>query len=182
MNTVPYKLVGWICVGLLIAAVASSLYMAKLRSTTLKSVKVTFVGEEELRDHDLPLIKQREALPDYGLYLNHRRHGRILLNTHLDQSAKEGLAWDDFEEYSVEDISAVRLFDEDKIISEDLAEVRISAEPVTLNEYQFEFTVEESFDVGLKSFWDTPVGTAVIWSIGIVLLVMIGAAIGPYLS
>ena len=179
MNSTPFKLMAWISVGLILLAIGTSISMAYQRRMVLKQITVTYLGEEEHRDHSIPLYKRKEALPDYTIELQHTDRGTVKLDTHLDQSALEGLTWTLSELYSCKDIPTIRLYDEDKIISEDLAEIAFDGQPVTENDYQFEFELETSFETGLASFWKTPVGTAIIWAFGALVLLFLLSLLAP---
>ncbi|MEM7314678.1 MAG: hypothetical protein AAF497_16140, partial [Planctomycetota bacterium] len=55
-----------LCCGVILLSVLSCVVVAAIRSVGLTRVTVTALDKEaEPRDHDIPFVKQREALPDY---------------------------------------------------------------------------------------------------------------------
>ncbi|MBM82622.1 MAG: hypothetical protein CMJ78_18825 [Planctomycetaceae bacterium] len=149
--------------------------MSIARSRCLVSITVTALDESvEPRDHKIPFIKQKEALPDYQILVSHRRQ---FFSTHLeakiDQSALEGLTWDLPAPISVKDITSLQLRHKDKVVSDALAEVSVIGDTIEERGYRFDFSYEQSVAVGFDSFFDTPVGKAILTGIGssIVLLV-----------
>ena len=94
MKLSPWRLTGWICVGVIVVSVAACILLAALRSRGLTAVKVTALdGFPEPRDHHLPLVKQKEALPDYELSLILHSGSRVCLGAKPDTSAARGLVW-----------------------------------------------------------------------------------------
>lgn len=182
MKTSPLNLTAWICAGLIVLAVASSMYIASTRSTGIKSITVTFVGKEEIRDHKIPLFKKKESLPDYTLSVKHAKRGRILLGTKVDQSAREGLSWELPKTYSTEDITLISLTDKDELLSDSVAEVSFTGKQVVENEYQFEYELETSFKIGLESFWETAVGKAIMWAVSVTALIILLCIFAPLIN
>ena len=91
-----------------------------------------------------------------------------------DTSAAKGLTWQVSEPVSVADVASVRLEEQDKLISDALAEVQITGDSVTANGYRFDFVTERSAVVGIKSFFGTPIGMAIVvgFCLAVVLIVV----------
>ena len=175
MRISPWRLTGWICVGVIVASVASCVLLAALRSNGLTAVKVTALdGFPEPRDHQLPLIKQKEALPDYELFLMLHNGRRVHLGAKPDTSAARGVVWQVADPVSLADISAVRLREQDQLLSDALAEVHITGPTTTAVGYRFDFSSERSLSVGIQSFFATPIGLAIAagFTIAVVLLLV----------
>jgi hypothetical protein len=157
-----WRLTSWICAGVIIASVLACIAMATAGSNGLLAVKVTALDPAaEPVDHVVPLIKQQEALPDYELEIlevNGRMH---YLGTKPNQSAAGGLEWRLSDPVSLVQIASVRLREKDKLVSDDLAEVQITAPSVEAKNYRFDFTTERSFGTGVKAYFTTPIGMAI---------------------
>ena len=175
MKLSPWRLTGWICVGVIVASVVACVLLAALRSNGLTAVKVTALdGFPEPRDHQLPFIKQKEALPDYELFLILHSGRQVHLGAKPDTSAARGLVWQISDPVSLADISAVRLREQDQLLSDALAEVHITGPTTTFAGYRFDFTSERSLSVGIQSFFATPIGLAIAagFAISVVLLIV----------
>ena len=174
MKISPWRLTGWICVGVIVASVAACILLAALRSRGLTAVKVTALdGFPEPRDHNLPLVKQKEALPDYELFLMLHSGRQIYLGANPDTSAARGLVWQVSDPVSLADITAVRLREQDQLVSDALAEVQIAGPTATAAGYRFDFSSERSLAVGIQSFFATPIGLAIATGFAIAVVVLI---------
>lgn len=158
----PWRLTGWLCAGVLVLSVGACVVMAAIRSTGLTDITVTALDETaEPRDHNLPLIKQKEALPDYELTVILTNGDVVRLGAKPDTSAVDGLTWRLNDPVSIADVASVRLQEQDKVISDTVAEVQILGDSTTVKGYRFEFAAERSTSVGIKSFFGTPIGKAI---------------------
>jgi hypothetical protein len=62
----PLRTIGWICAWTLAGSIAACLIIAGWRSSGLTEAAVTALDEKaEPRDHGLPFVKKKDALPDY---------------------------------------------------------------------------------------------------------------------
>lgn len=158
----PWRLTGWLCFSVIATSVILTIALSAYRSTGLARIKVTaLAAEAEPRDHRLPLFKQKEALPDYQVLVFLREGGHLNLGTKPDRSAVEGLDWSLGSPVSLNDIASVRLQDDDKVVSDVIAEVQIDSEEVADGNYRFEFHTQRSIGVGIQSFFQTAIGTAI---------------------
>ena len=170
----PWRLTGWLCAGVITVSVVSCVIMAAIRSTGLTQITVTALDEAaEPRDHDLPFIKQKEALPDYELTLILTNGGTVRLGAKPDNSAVDGLTWHVNDPVSISDVASVRLQEQDKVISDAVAEVQILGASTTANGYRFDFVSERSTSVGVKSFFGTPIGKAITAGFCIAILLIV---------
>jgi len=175
-----WRLTGWVCATVVVLSVAASVLMAIGRSWSLVSVTVTALDpSKEPSDHDIPLFRRREALPDYELSLiDDRGHVRYL-GVKPDESAAAGLTWRLDAPVSVSQIAAVRLREKEMLVSDSIAEVQIVEPPVESNGYRFSFVTERSFGAGLQAFFATPIGIAIAVGFSIaVILIVIASYIG----
>lgn len=172
--TSVWRVCGWICVGVVILSVASCVALSAFQSVALTDITVTALEpESEPKDHGIPFIKQLDALPDYELRLMLKRGGTLRLGAKLNSSASEGLTWNLYHPVSVHRISTIRLQEQDKIISDALAEVEFADGSVTQNGYRFDFATERSFSTGLDAFFDLPIGKAIAAGFAIAILLLI---------
>lgn len=161
------------CLGLVVLSVLSCVGIAVSRSVGLTHVTVTALdAAAEPRDHNIPLLKQHDALPDYRLTVNTTSRSIIDLGAKPNESATDGLTWELPEPISTSDVGSIRLDDQDKVLSDAIAEVQLSSSPVTSGNYRFDFSTERSFSVGIQSFFKTPIGIAIITAFTIALLVI----------
>ena len=159
----PWRLTGWIAFAVTVGSLVACLVMAVSRSEGLTEIKVTALdADAEPRDHKIPLFKKKEALPDYQLIVMQTDRQKLNLGTKPDQSAVDGLSWKLSEPVSVADIATIRLQDQDKVISDVLEEVHITGSSVSTENYRFDFETERSFSVGVRSFFQTPLGKTVV--------------------
>ena len=148
--------------------------LSAYRSTGLSLITVTALdAKAEPRDHHLPLLKQKEALPDYQIFVILQNSRRLNLGTKPDQSAVEGLNWSLASPVSVNDIASIRLQDDDKLVSDAVSEVQIEGRSITEGNYRFEFHTERSISVGIHSFFQTAIGMAISTAFFVAVLVMI---------
>ncbi len=170
----PGKLTAWLCLAVISLSVIACIAMSAVRSTGLTKIKVTALdAASEPRDHNLPLFKKKEALPDYELFLILSNGNEILLGSKPDTSAAQGLTWQVSDPVSNSDVASIRLQEKDKVISDAVAEVQIQGNSVTENGYRFDFTVQQSASIGLKSFFKTPIGIAITTGFTIAVIIVI---------
>lgn len=175
MNDVKaWRLTGWVCSGVVVASVLACVGIAMVRSIGLVAITVTALEpDKEPTDHNIPLVKRREALPDYELsLLGDDGHARYL-GVKPNESAAAGLTWQLDDPVNVSQIAAVRLREKDALMSDALAEVQVLGPSLESNGYRFEFKTERSIAVGLHAFFTTPIGIAVTVAFGIAVLLII---------
>lgn len=115
-----------------LVSLAACVVLAAHNSVGLSAVRVTALEETvEPKDHNLPLVKQKEALPDYEVVVVLRSGKSVKLGAKPDTSAADGLVWTLTEPIAVSDIISIRLEEQDTLVSDAVAEVQFSAEPVT---------------------------------------------------
>lgn len=176
----PRRVAGWICVAVLLASIAMCVVLAGMRGKGLVRVTVTATdAEAEPRDHDLPLIRKKEALPDYQVLVILHDGDRINLGTKPDASAVNGLTWTLSDPVSVNDVASVRLQDQDKVISDVIAEVQIDDPSNADDVYRFEFDTEWAMSVGIQSFFRTPIGQAIAAAFCIAVIVLLASIFYP---
>jgi hypothetical protein len=160
-----------------LVSLAACVVLAAINSTGLSAVRVTALEDTvEPKDHNLPLVKQKEALPDYELIVVLRSGGTVKLGAKPDTSADEGLTWTLTEPVAISDIASIRLEEQDKLLSDAIAEVQFATEPVTDKGYEFSFTTERSFGMGVQAFFRTPMGLAIVGALFVaIVLVLISA-------
>jgi hypothetical protein len=169
-----WRLCGWVCVSVVILSVASCIVLSAFQSVALTDITVTAIDPlVEPKDHGIPLLKQVDALPDYELRLYLRRGGTLNLGAKPNSSAVNGLRWHLYEPVSVRGISTIRLQEQDKIISDSLAEVEYSDGPVIQNGYRFDFVTGRSYSTGLEAFFDLPIGKAIAAGFTIAILLLL---------
>ena len=162
-----------VCSAVILMSVLSCVVMAAIRSVGLTHVTITALDKDaEPRDHDIPFIKQKDALPDYRVTVN-TTVSRINLGAKPNQSATDGLTWQLPDPVSTTDIASIRLDDQDKLLSDAIAEVQITDDTITDGNYKFDFGTARSFSVGLQSFFGTPVGIAIASAFTIAILLLI---------
>ncbi|HBL47408.1 MAG TPA: hypothetical protein DDZ90_28895, partial [Planctomycetaceae bacterium] len=61
----------------------------------------------------------------------------------------------------------------DKLLSDALVEVPFSRDPVVADNYRFEFQTVYSAQVGLESFFQTPIGLAIAFAFVIAVLLIL---------
>jgi hypothetical protein len=177
MSKSPWRITAWVCGGVICLSVFACLALAAMRSSGLVAVKVTALDEAaEPRDPGIPVVGKKISLPDYEVTLMLRNGAKIYLGAKPDTSAVEGLTWRISDPVSLSDIASVRLREQDKVVSDAIAEVHVSNEPVTENGYRFEFTSEHSFGLGIQSFFQTPVGKAIGMGF-LITVVVLGLAV-----
>ena len=158
-----------------VLSVLACIILAAIRSVGLESVSVTAIdAKAEPRDHSIPLIKQKEALPDYEIVVHRTDGEKVKLGTRPNESAANGLTWKLNQPIAVVEIAGIRLLDQDKLVSDEIAEVQLTADTVVEGNYRFEFESARSFGVGVGSFFRTPIGKAITGAFfaAIVLLIL----------
>ena len=166
-----------ICIGVVAVSVLSCVGIAAVRSTGLTQVSVTALDPKaEPRDHNIPFIKQKDALPDYQLVIYLSDGDQRDLGTKPNKLAADGLHWTLNEPVSVAEISGVRLYDQDKVISDAITEVQVTGDTVTADNYRCEFTTERSTTVGVQSFYSSPIGKAIAGAFCIAILLILASA------
>ncbi|WP_417847214.1 hypothetical protein [Thalassoglobus sp.] len=166
-----------ICCGVVSMSVLACVIVAVIRSTGLTEVRVTALSEEdEPRDHNIPLFKKSDALPDYEIIIILNQGGKVRLGAKPNTSAVNGLTWKLSKPVSLAEISGLQLQDQDKLVSDAITEVQVESESVTSGNYRFDFTTKRSFGIGIVSFLETPVGMAICGAFAIAVMLIICSA------
>jgi len=174
MKKLGWRITGRVCSAVIIASVLACVGIAIARSNGLVSVTVTALDPDaEPSDHSIPLVKQREALPDYELTLIGDRGDVRYLGVKPDESAAAGLIWLLDDPVSISQIATVRLREKDQLLSDQLAEVHVSGPSVEANGYRFDFMIARSVGVGVRAFFTTPIGMAITVAFGLAVLLII---------
>lgn len=161
-----------------VVSLAACILLAALNSVGLSAVRVTALEDTvEPRDHNLPVVKQQEALPDFELIVVLRSGGQVKLGAKPDTSAADGLVWTLTEPVAVSDIASIRLEEQDKLVSDAVAEVQFAAGPVTGKGYVFSFTTTRSLGVGVQAFFRTPVGLAIVGAFFVAIVLVLVSAL-----
>ncbi len=169
----PWHICGWICAIVIGLSVLSCLVLSAIQSVAFTEITITALDREaEPKDHQLPYVKQLDALPDYDLRLILRRGDSIQLGCKPNSSAADGLTWHLYTPVGVARVSTIRLEEQDKVISDTLAEVDSNGNSVTHNGYRFDFTTERSFLTGVESFFELPIGKAIATGFMIAVLIL----------
>ena len=172
-----WQITSWLCAGTIAVSVLACLGMAVVRSLGITQITVTALdASSEPQDHNLPFVRRKEALPDYELTLMLSSGGQMPLGAKPDASAVGGLTWHVADPVSVTDVTSVRLQERDLVISDAIAEVQIHGDSVSANGYRFDFVTERSASVGIKSFFGTPIGKAIVvgFCLAVLLMVVVG--------
>jgi hypothetical protein len=169
-----WRITGWVCSGVIVASLLATVAIAAVRSIGLVAVTVTALDpKKEPSDHDIPLVKRHDALPDYELSLLGDDGDARYLGIKPNESAAAGLTWQLDDSVSISQIAAVRLREKDAVVSDALAEVHIIGESVQSNGYRFDFTTERSLGVGMQVFFTTPIGISITTAFGAAVLLII---------
>lgn len=172
-----WRITRLICCGVVAISILSCVAIAAARSNGLTQVTVVALDPGvEPRDHDIPLLKQKDALPDYELVVYLSSGLTIDLGTKPNTSAVDGLEWTLNEPVSVSEVAGVRLQDQDKLISDTITEVQITGDSAEADGYRFTFTTERSAAVGVSSFFRTPIGMAIFAAFFVAVLLMLAGA------
>ena len=148
--------------------------IAAVRSVGLTTIEVTALpGTVEPRDHGLPFVRQKEALPDYEVTLMLKGGDKVFLGCKPDRLAMNGLDWHLPEPVSVADIATVRLSEQDKLVSDSIAEAQLIGDTLDSDGYRFRFLTQRSFEVGVKSFFGTPIGKAITTAFFVAVLLFL---------
>jgi hypothetical protein len=168
------QVVRWGCVAIAVISLLSCVVLAAIKSEGLAVVAITAIDpKKEPVDHALPLIKQKEALPDYELFVRMLDGRTIPLGAKPDSSAADGLEWKINDSICVSDIASLQLRERDLVMSDALAEVQVQAGSVTSNNYRFDFVTEPSLKVAIRSFFSTPIGMAIVGAFFLALVVSV---------
>lgn len=172
------RLTSRICLSVIAVSVILCVVVAAARSEGLTEVKITASDASiEPRDHGLPLIQRKAALPDYQILVNLSSGRRVDLGTRPDTSAVDGLTFTVSDPMSLADIASIRLQDRDRILSDAIAEVEYAEDGVEQKGYRFEFSSERSLAVGVESFFATPIGMAIMAGFALAVLLIILASV-----
>jgi hypothetical protein len=171
----PWRVISWICTATLVTSILLCILISAVYSVGLKSVKVTALDPaKEPVDHVIPVVKRQEALPDYELTILLRNGDVIHLGAKPDTSAANGLEWRVDDPVSMSEIASLRLTEQDKFVSDSIAEIQVSRASVTEKGYRFDFETERSLAVGMRTFFKTPIGLSISGAVfAVVLFIML---------
>lgn len=178
---VSRPMVRWVGVMVALVCLGVGIVLIANRSEGLYRVTVTaHDAQQEPRDHNIPLFKAKEALPDYRLVVNTTdRWEKIYLGAKPNTSAVEGLAWDLPDPISLSDIASVRLEDQDKLLADAVAEVQVMGDSVDNGNYKFEFATGYSATVGIRSFFKTEFGKMILFAFIAAVVALVASIIFP---
>ncbi|MFG0332498.1 MAG: hypothetical protein ACF8TS_03960 [Maioricimonas sp. JB049] len=176
-----WRLLSWICCAVVAVSLVACLAIATRRSEGLTRVTVTALdAEAEPRDHQLPFVKQTEALPDYELIVRLNRGGFLQsggqrsLGARPNQSAVDGITWTLNDPIPISQIAGLRLQEQDKVISDTLAEVPVvGSGRVEEGNWRFDFETQRSVAIGVEAFFATPIGKAIGAAFVVAILLML---------
>ena len=173
-------------IALLLAIVFAA--MSWWHASVVTEVVVTFDGsngDEEPRDLSLDLDGER--LPDYrldavfsgdsGLFGQRQRR----LGVHMNQLVGEGLRYAVTDDLPRRRLQELILLESDDLRDDPITRVQAFDDRPSADGYTFEILSERSFNGGLHYFFDTPVGEAIAWGIGVGVLIFVLALLGPML-
>ncbi|WP_145358808.1 hypothetical protein [Alienimonas californiensis] len=177
----PLRAAAWSLCLLIASGIVVCVALAFVRSTALTAVTVTALdAAQEPRDHALPLVRQTEALPDYEIVLRGRRlFEHRSLGVKPDRSAVDGLRWEAAPPVALAEVVAVDLRERDAILSDTLATAQPTVAAVQDGNYRFEFETGRSWEAGVESFFDTPIGKALTAGI---MLAIVALVLLPFLG
>lgn len=163
---------------LLLAALACIFAIASfVNSSVITSVLVTFEGEEEPRDVTLRRASE-ERLPDYRVDLV-ARGDRHALGVQPNTSAADGITFHVARPVPRRALQEIVLIEDDPLSNDVLARVQGQADELAANGYRFTLSVGRSLDGGLIWFFDTPIGKAILWGIGVAVLIVVLSLLAP---
>ncbi|QDU39086.1 hypothetical protein Mal4_34210 [Maioricimonas rarisocia] len=176
-----WRLLSWVCCAVVAVSLVTCLVIAAARSEGLTQVTVTALdGEAEPRDHQLPFVKQVDALPDYELVVRLHRGGFLQsggqrsLGARPNQSAVDGITWTLNDPIPISEIAGIRLQEQDKVISDALTEVQVvGSGRVEEGNWRFDFETQRSAAIGVEAFFATPIGKAISAAFVIAILLML---------
>ncbi len=201
------KITGILCASVIFLSVISCIIMAAIRSHGLTKITVTAtvnakepidskfsfldpeklkflnkVKQELLKKAKKEVVNNKDEPPDYELILNLQNEKPLKLGVIPNTSAIKGLTWYLNEPVSVKDVVSIQLKEQDKRSSDLIAEVQIVGDFTSENGYRFECFSERSMEIGVKSFFGTPVGKAISAGFTIAILIVVLAILSPILA
>ncbi len=168
-----WKLVSGLCAIITLCLILLTLIISIPKGVGIEAVTVTALEDtEEPKDHNVPLIKQKEALPDYEIMIL-MDFGSLKSITKPDTSAKEGITWTFAEPALLSHTRGIRLVEKDKMLSDVLAEVEYSQEQVISNGYRFEFKTTRSISLIMEAILDSHLVKLLMFSF-LALVILVG--------
>jgi len=159
---------------LIVLALAASIFIGASKNKGLETITVTAISaDKEPKDHNIPLFKRKEALPDYEVHVVYKNERTETLGARPNMSAANGITWTCSEPIAIYEIASIRLSDKDQMSSDVLQEVSIGKGEVTSGNYVFKFETASSASIGLWSFFKTPLGLAILGVVAIAVLLML---------
>jgi hypothetical protein len=172
-KTSPWQMIAWLFVGTIALSVVLCMVMAAVRSNGLTEITVTALDQaDEPRDLNIPFLAKNQSLPDYEVSLILVGGGKVRLGAKPDTSAVNSLTWQLSDPVSIADVASVRLDEQDKVVSDAVVEVQALSGSTTEKGFRFDFATERSMSVGIKSFFGTPIGQAIVAGFFIAVLMM----------
>ncbi len=148
--------------GVFLISLVVCLILASINSSGLVEVRVTALNPDaEPQDVKIPFLKKKDVLPDYEVVVRLTSGRQVKLGTKPNTSATDGLSWTLQEAVPLSEIASIRLQDQDKLVSDTIAEVQINGESAESDGFRFNFTTERSIGVGMRFFFRTPIGEAI---------------------
>ena len=166
------KVARTVCAFVILASILACVALAISHSNGLVSVTVTALDtESEPADPNVPILKRKDALPDYELTVIEAGGRKHYLGVKPNESAVSGLTWELADPVSVKRIATVRLREHDTLVSDAIAEVHVTGPVVESAGYRFEFESARSMGLGVKEFFATPIGIAIAAAFGLAVLI-----------
>ncbi|SFH59743.1 hypothetical protein [Planctomicrobium piriforme] len=158
-----WRITTWVCYGIIVAAVLASVLLAAVSSTGLSRITVTALNPAaEPRDPQIPLMDANDVLPDYEIAVIQTSGRTTKLGAKPNTSAVDGLVWTLNEPVSTASIVGIRLLDQDQFVSDVVTEVQLTGPRVVSHDYQFDFETQRTLSLGIRSFFETPLGAAIV--------------------
>ncbi|QDU04696.1 hypothetical protein V6x_44260 [Gimesia chilikensis] len=169
----PWAITSLVCSGVVLFSVLACVALAAWQSEGLTQVKVTALDAgKEPRDHGIPLLKQKEALPDYEVQIVTQDLFNHKLGARPNQSATDGLVWNLSSPVAIHEIVGIRLLDQDQLVSDTLVEVPFSRQPIEIENYRLEIQTAHSAAVGVNSFFRSPLGVTIATAFVLAIIVI----------
>ena len=174
------KIARAICYSVIAVALLAFVAGSFVNATVVEGVSVTFIADaDEPRDVALDAAERR---PDYRLDLVDSDGGRRSLGVFPNVSARGGLRFEIAEVVPRRGLQELILIEDDPVSNDVLARVQGGADfPATTNGFRFSLHEARTIDGGMRWFFDTPVGRAILWGVGVAVLILVLSLIARHL-
>jgi hypothetical protein len=138
-------------------------------------------GVTERRDPTVLGLGREHSLPDYRVKLHvSRRLLSVDLGTRLNTSATNWIEFPVKDMVPLRQLKEILIIEDDKVANDLLDRIAVSGPEATGTSFQCRLTAGRSFDMGMRWFFETPVGRA-IFIASILLMVSLPATLlrGP---